>query len=217
MPFPGALHNRFAADRLASDNAVLLVIDGQVGMARYLSDAVSGRVRNNLQGLAKIAGLYGVPSLFTLATADGADGGVLPELLDLRPDAEHVQRVTSEVLADIETAARLRDLGRHHLLIAGLTSAPLLAETALAALRQRYEVHVVLDASTEDGGDVGAVSIARMAAAGINLTTWVAVLADLATDAGRLAAGLDIHAAVGRYLANYSFPDVYALGLGEAV
>jgi nicotinamidase-related amidase len=206
MPLAGALHNRFA-DRLHPANAMVLVIDGQAGAAQRLPEAVSARVRNNLLGLAKIAGIYGMPSVFAVSDAKGA---VLPDLLALSRADSPVPHKGGGLFDTPQLRDALRDFGRPHLIIAGLTEGNVLVETALDAVRLGYEVHVALDASTEDGGDVGPIGIARMSATGIDLTTWVAVLAECAAADG--PGCREVQEAVGCHLANYSFDGPLALG-----
>ena len=69
--------------------------------------------------------------------------------------------------------------GRHHLIVAALTPDFGLATVALGARRDGLEVHAVLDASAGSEEGAARVGLARMTTAGVHLTSWVAVLAEL--------------------------------------
>ena len=96
----------------------------------------------------------------------------------------------------------MRATGRRTLIMAGLTPGEGIAGPALAAQAHGYTVHVVTDASS--GGSTAAerISTARLSAAGISLTSWVAVMAELASSGAEI--GPSDAAALSHHLARYS-------------
>jgi hypothetical protein len=77
---------------------------------------------------------------------------------------------------------------------------------ALGARRDGLDVHAVLDASAGSEDGAARVGLARMTAAGIHLTSWVAVLAELAAT-GVDTTGGNGCAAVRDNLDNYASRD----------
>jgi hypothetical protein len=178
MVEPVLTHNRFA-ERLRSDDVALVIVDGQ----SHLLSAAAGpygsveALRNNLLGLARLGHAFGVPTVLGVC----AEGGpVLAELPALFGPESLILRDGGSFWDDAASRKAVLAAGRHHLIIASLTPGFGLAATALAARRDGLDVHAVLDASAgaDDGGE--RVGLARMAAAGVHLTSWVAVLAELA-------------------------------------
>src|SRR5579859_4492254 len=174
MVEPLLTHNRFA-ERLRADDTALAIVDAQTGLLSTAAgpNGTAEALRNNLLGLARLARAFSVPTVL----GAGAKGGpVLDELLALFGPGAVVPRIGGGFWDDPASRKSV---------LASLTPDFGLAATALGARRSGLEVHAVLDASTgsDDGGE--RVGIARMTGAGIHLTSWVAVLAELAaTGAG---------------------------------
>ncbi|MEM6342027.1 MAG: isochorismatase family protein, partial [Pseudomonadota bacterium] len=72
--------------------------------------------------------------------------------------------------------------GRKKLVISGLATEVCAAFPAISALRDGYEVYVVIDACADFNPMITEVTTQRLAAAGAIVTTWVAVLAELASN-----------------------------------
>jgi hypothetical protein len=170
-------HNRFA-ERLRADDAVLVIADGQAG---FLADAAGPcgieALGNNLLGLARLADAFGVP---TVLGASASGGPMLRELLELFGPRAVTKRGGGSFWDDAASRRAVLAPGRHHLIVASLAPDFGLAPLALGARRDGLEVHAVLDASSGSDGAGERVGLARMTAAGIHLTGWVAVLAELA-------------------------------------
>ena len=66
--------------------------------------------------------------------------------------------------------------------ISGLATEVCAAFPALSALREGYEVYVVVDACADFNPQITAVTVQRLAAAGAIVTTWVSVLAELSSN-----------------------------------
>jgi nicotinamidase-related amidase len=172
------IHNRFA-ERLRADDAVLVIIDGQASLLSAARPCgAEEALRNNLVGLARLGHAFGLPTVLGVS-AEAARGSVLTELLDLFGATALVRRRPGGFWDDPASRDAVLAHGRHHLIMASLAPHFGIAATALAARADGLEVHVVLDASA--GSDDGAeqVGLARMTAAGVHLTGWVAVLAEL--------------------------------------
>jgi hypothetical protein len=172
MVEPVLTHNRFA-ERLRADDAALAIVDAEAGL---LCDEA---LRNSLLGLARIGHAFGVPTVLGLTVGAEPDP-LMGDLVALFGADAVVRRRTGSFWDDAASRRAVLASGRHHLILAALTPDFGLSSIALGARRDGLEVQAVLDASA--GADDGAarVGLARMTAAGIHLTSWVAVLAELA-------------------------------------
>jgi hypothetical protein len=172
MVEPVLTHNRFA-ERLRADDATLAIVDGQAGLLP------TEALRNNLLGLARLGHAFGVPTVLGVSGATARDP-LLDELLTLFGATAVVRRAGGDFWDDAASRRAVLASGRHHLIVAALTPDFGLARVALGARRDGLDVHAVLDASAGSEDGVARVGLARMTGAGIHLTSWVAVLAELA-------------------------------------
>lgn len=195
MVEPMLTHNRFA-ERLRADDATLVIIDGRAGLSS------TEALQNNLLGLARLGHAFGVPTVLGVSGAVRREP-LLDELLTLFGAEAVVRRPGGDFWDDAASRKAVLASGRHHLIVASLESDFGLAQTTLAARRDGLEVHAVLDASAGSEDGAARVGLARMTAAGIHLTSWVAVLAELAAT-GVDTSGGNGSAAVRDNLDNYA-------------
>lgn len=172
MVEPVLTHNRFA-ERLRADDATLAIVDGHAGLVS------TEALRNNLLGLARLGHAFGVPTVLGVSSGSRANP-LLHELPALFGPKAVVRRSACCFWEDAASRKAVLASGRHHLIVAALTPDFGLASIALGARRDGLEVHAVLDASAGSDDGAARVGLARMTAAGIHLTSWVAVLAELA-------------------------------------
>ena len=195
MVEPVLTHNRFA-ERLRADDATLVIVDGYAGLLS------SEALHNNLLGLARLGHAFGVPTVLGVCGPDKRDP-LFDELLTLFGTEAVVRRAGGEFWDDAASRKAVLAAGRHHLIVASLTPDFGLAPVALGARRDGLEVHAVLDASAGSEDGAARVGLARMTTAGIHLTSWVAVLAELAAT-GVDTSGGNGSAAVRDNLDNYA-------------
>ena len=170
-------------ERLSSDNAALLMIDHQTGLANGVQTQSPTEFVNNVKALASWAKLYKLPTIITTSAADGPNGPIMPAVTSLLPDATIIHR-PGEINAwdNAEFVAAVERLGRKKLLIAGISTEVCLAFVSLSAVAAGYDVYGVLDASGTWNSLVEQAAIARLVQAGIVPITWVAVGAELLID-----------------------------------
>jgi hypothetical protein len=162
-------------------------------------------LRNNLLGLARLGHAFGVPTVLGVSGTAKRDP-LLDELLTLFGAAAVVRRTGGDFWNDTASRQAVLTPGRHHLIVAALTPDFGLAQIALGARRDGLDVHAVLDASAGSEDGAARVGLARMTAAGIHLTSWVAVLAEWAAT-GVDTTGGNGCAAVRDNLDNYASRD----------
>ena len=170
-------------DRLTADNAALLMVDHQTGLANGVQTMSPPEFNNNVKALATLGKLYKLPTIITTSASDGPNGPVMPIVSSLLPDAIVIHR-PGEVNAfhNQDFATAVRKLNRKKLLIAGISTEVCVAFAVLSALKDGYEVYPVIDASGTWDTRVEQAAIARMVQAGAIPITWCAVGAELMGD-----------------------------------
>jgi len=176
-----------AATIARRDDAALLVIDIQerLAVAMPRRDAILSAADK----LMRTAALVGVPVVMTRQYPTGL-GNVEPQL---REAAESVSdsttvlwadKVAFDCFAEPAFSAVLGSTGRRQLVIAGMESHICVVQTALSALRDGFEVHVVGDACCSRDAASHESALARMRDAGAVITTTESVLYELVGEAG---------------------------------
>jgi nicotinamidase-related amidase len=167
-------------DRLTADNAAVLFVDHQTGLANGVQTQSPPEFVNNVKALVTIAQIYKLPAVVTTSAHDGPNGPIMPVVEQGLPNATIVHRPGQINAFDNEDfAAAVKKTGRKKLLIAGISTEVCVALAALSAKDLGYEVYAVLDASGTWSKLVEDAAIARMVQAGIVPITWVAVGAEL--------------------------------------
>jgi len=170
-------------DTITPENAAVLLIDHQTGLANGIQDQSVPEFNIAVKGLVQTAKTYGLPTVATTSAADGPNGPLLPIIVQTLPDAPLVHR-PGEICAfdNPDFRNEVAKTGRSKLLIAGISTEVCVAFAALAAKEAGYEVYAVIDASGTWNKLVQEVAISRMVQAGIKPITWVAVAAELQND-----------------------------------
>ena len=170
-------------ERLTSDNAAVLFIDHQTGLANGVQTQSPPEFINNVRALARIAQIYKLPSIITTSAADGPNGPIMPVVAERLAEATIVHR-PGEINAwdNKDFVAAVEKTGRKKLLIAGISTEVCLAFVSLSAREAGHDVYAVLDASGTWNKLVEEAAIARMVQAGIVRMTWVGVGAELLGD-----------------------------------
>jgi nicotinamidase-related amidase len=170
-------------DRLSADNAAVLFVDHQTGLANGVQTQTPADFINNVKALVTIAQIYKLPSIITTSAYDGPNGPVMPVVDQELPNATRAHR-PGEVNAfdNAEFKAAVKALGRKKLLIAGISTEVCVAFCSLSALDDGYDVYPVLDASGTWNKLVEEAAIMRMVQAGATPMTWCGVGAELLRD-----------------------------------
>jgi len=170
-------------DRITSENAAVLFIDHQTGLANGVQTQHPAEFLNNVKALVALANVHGLPAIVTTSAADGPNGPIMPAVAQGLPNATTVHR-PGEINAwdNADFVAAVEKTGRKKLLVAGISTEVCLAFVALSAKQAGYEVYAVLDASGTWDKRVEDAAIARMVQAGVIPVTWVGVGAELLGD-----------------------------------
>ena len=171
------------ANRLTSENAALLLIDHQTGISNGITDMTQPEFKNNLIALAKIGKMFGLPSVITTSAANGPNGPLIGDIVEILPDAPVIHRPGQiNAWEHEEFVATVKKSGRKKLIMAGVSTDVCLAFAAISAVQDGFDVYAVLDASGTWSPLVAQTAALRMIQAGVIPMTWVAVSAELQND-----------------------------------
>ena len=171
-------------NELTIQNSAVVLIDHQPWVAFAVDSIDKSVLINNVAGLALAAKTLGVP---TVLTSVGAKGSVLADPLfsqisDVFPEVTPVDRTSTNAWSDANLRAAVNATGRRKLVMAGLWTEVCLAQTALSALKDGFEVYFVSDASGGVSKEAHEDAKARMIQAGAKPINWIGVIAEWTAD-----------------------------------
>ena len=167
---------------LTPDNCVFLMIDHQVGLMQFLTSIDPLQLKNNILGHARTAKAFDIPVIMGTSWPTGPNGPTMPELKAIFPEVGVIDRPFVNFWKDETSRKAVEATGRKKLVISGLATEVCAAFPAISALRDGYETYVVIDACADFNPLITDVTMQRLSAAGVIVTTWVAVLAELASN-----------------------------------
>jgi nicotinamidase-related amidase len=152
--------------RLTRDNAVLLLVDHQVGLYTGIRDIDLLQLKHNIVGLTRAMLALKVPVIVT-TTSENMWGPLIPELADVLKGVKSIERTTVNAWDDMRVVEAIKATGRRSLIVTGVSTDVCLAFPAIAALADGFETYAVVDASggfTQSQVDMG---ILRMQQTGV--------------------------------------------------
>jgi len=168
---------------LNPDQCALIVIDIQEKLLAPIFE--KERLVRNSQLLIRLAGILKIPTLLSTQYSKGL-GNTIPEVASLLPEARPVEKVAFSCFgSDVFCSAVKRLPGnRNTLVLCGMESHICVAQTALAALRQGYLVHVASDAVSSRTEWNWKVGLERMRSAGAIISSTEMVVYEALGSAG---------------------------------
>lgn len=170
---------------LRPEDSVLVLIDHQAFQLSNLNSHDPQAIVNNTVGIAKAAKAFGVPTILTSVIAERG-GLIFKQVTDVFPGQEVIDRTFVNTWEDRKVVDAVKATGRKQLIIAGLWTEVCVAMPAIQAVGEGWDVTVITDASGGVSREAHEVAIQRMIAAGINMMTWLAVMAEWQRDWARL-------------------------------
>lgn len=186
---------------LTPQNAAFIVIDYQPVQVNSIVSMDRPALVKNIVGTAKTAVAYGLPIVHsTVNVKTGLNKPPISQLQKVLADYPTYDRTTINSWEDVEFQKAVKATGRKKLIMTALWTEACLTFPALDALKEGYEVYVVVDA-------VGGTSVAshdmalrRIEQAGGKMITLVQLLCELQRDWKRtdtVPAFLDINIELG--------------------
>lgn len=167
---------------LNPQNSALILIDFQPQMTFGVANIDRQTLFNNVMLLAKAAKIFNVPTILTTVETKSFSGNMWPQLLDIFPGQEPVERSSMNSWEDAKLVEAVVATGRKKLIMAALWTEVCLTFPALEALRAGYEVYAVEDASGGTSVAAHNAAMRRIEQAGVVPVTALQVLLEYQRD-----------------------------------
>jgi nicotinamidase-related amidase len=138
-------YSEIARHPLESDQCVLIVVDIQEKLLPPIFQ--KDQLVSNSKLLIRAAGVLKIPAVISTQYSKGL-GQTVPEIASLLPETEAIDKDRFSCFGSDSFCALLKRLpgNRNTLLLCGMESHICVMQTALAALREGYILHVASDA-----------------------------------------------------------------------
>jgi nicotinamidase-related amidase len=153
-------------ERLTRDNAVLLLVDHQIGLYTGVRDIDTLSLKHNIVGLTRSMLALKVPVIVT-TTTEKMWGPLIPELAEALRGIKPIERTTVNAWDDKRVVEAVKATGRRKLVVTGISTDVCLAFPAIAALADGFESYAVIDASGGFSRTQVDMGVLRMQQAGV--------------------------------------------------
>jgi len=170
---------------LTPQNAVLALIDYQPEQYAGVASVGHGELLAHVTMLGRIATSFELPVVLSTVYVKHGMSGTNAELLEALPGVPEIDRTTMNSWEDPEFRGAVERTGRKKLVIAGLWTEVCVAFPTLDALRDGYEVSVVVDAIGGVSRVAHEAAMQRMIQAGAKPISVLGLACELQRDWGR--------------------------------
>jgi len=168
---------------LTPENCQMIFIDQQPQMAFGVQSIDRQVLKNNVVGLAKAAKVFNIPTTITTVETESFSGNTFPELLDVFPEQDILERTSMNSWDDQKVRDALAKNGKKKVVVSGLWTEVCNNTFALCAMLEGgYEIYMVADASGGTSKEAHDYAMQRMIQAGVIPVTWQQVLLEWQRD-----------------------------------
>src|SRR6266403_5041718 len=159
------------------EDSAIVFIDHQPQMLFGVEGINRASLINNVTLIAKAAKEFGVPAVLTAVETEGFSGYVFPQLLDVFPGQEVVERSSMNSWDSEGFRNAIKATGRKNILMTGLWTEVCICWPTIEMLAEGYNIYVVEDCCGATSGVAQEAALSRMVQAGaVRLTTIPALL-----------------------------------------
>ncbi|MEB6410669.1 MULTISPECIES: hydrolase [Enterobacter] len=171
---------------LTPANCQVIFIDHQPQMAFGVQSIDRQVLKNNTVALAKAAKVFNIPTIITTVETESFSGNTYPELLDVFPGQDVLERTSMNSWDDQKVRDALKANGKKKVVVAGLWTEVCNNSFALCAMLEGdYEIYMVADASGGTSKEAHDYAMQRMIQAGVIPVTWQQVMLEWQRDWAR--------------------------------
>jgi len=163
----------------------LVMIDYQSQMAFATHSIDPVQLRSNAALVANAAAGFGASTILTTVAAKSFSGPMFDEVTAPFPDLKLLDRTSMNTWEDAAVIARINEIGKSRIVLAGLWTSVCIVGPALSALDQGFEVYVVSDACGDVSTEAHERAMQRMVQAGAQPITSLQYLLELQRDWAR--------------------------------
>ncbi len=173
-------------DVLTPTNCQMIFIDQQPQMAFGVQSMDRQALKNNTVALAKAARAFAIPTIITTVETASFSGHTYPELLDVFPGHDILERSSMNSWDDQKVRDALAANGKKKVVVSGLWTEVCNNSFALCAMAEgQYEIYMVADASGGTSREAHDYAMQRMIQAGVIPVTWQQVMLEWQRDWAR--------------------------------
>ncbi len=171
---------------LTPKNSALLIIDYQPLQVSSIVSMDRRTLVTNIVAVAKVAKLYGLPIvLSTVNVKTGANAPTIHQVAEVLAGIDAFDRTTINAWEDEQFVSAVKATGRKKLIMTALWTEACLSFPALDALREGYEVYLVVDAVGGTSVEAHRAALERLVQADAQPTSVVQLLCELQRDWAR--------------------------------
>lgn len=163
------------------DSAVVF-IDHQPQMLFGVGGIDRASFINNVTLIAKAAKEFKVPAVLTAVETEGFSGYVFPQLLDVFPGQEVIERSSMNSWDSEGFRNAIKATGRKNILMTGLWTEVCIAWPTIEMLGAGYNIYVVEDCCGATSAVAHEAALSRMVQAGAIRTTTIAAILEWQRD-----------------------------------
>lgn len=183
-----AIRDQLSDHLLTPKNAALVIIDYQPVQVGSIRSMDRQQLVQNIVRVATTAKTYTLPIVVsTVNVKTGRNEPTIPQLQEVLPGIEQLDRTTINVWEDVEFAAAVKATGRKKLIMTALWTEACLTFPSLDAMREGFEVYPVVDAVGGTSLEAHRAGLERIAQAGGKPVSWVQLICELQRDWARSA------------------------------
>jgi nicotinamidase-related amidase len=175
---PARAYSEVARQPLEADRCALLVVDMQQKLLPPIFQ--KDQLVRNAKLLIRAAGILKIPAIVSTQYAKGL-GRTVPEIASLLPETEAIDKNLFSCFGSDVFCTLLKRLpgNRNTLLLCGMESHICVTQTALAALREGYLLHIASDAVSSRTEWNWKIGLDRMRAAGAIISSTEMMIYEL--------------------------------------
>jgi nicotinamidase-related amidase len=176
-----------ASDHLLTPrNSALIIIDYQPVQVNSIASMDRQLLVNNIVGVAKMGVVYGLPIIHsTVNVKSGLNKPPIPQLRKALKEVPTIDRTSINSWEDVEFVQAVKATNRKKLIMTALWTEACLTFPALDALKEGYEVYVVVDAVGGTSVAAHDAALRRIEQAGGKMISWAQMLCELQRDWAR--------------------------------
>lgn len=192
---------------ISPTNHALVLIDFQSQMAFATKSIDAVALRNNAALISHAAAGFGVSTILTTVAEKSFSGPMFEEISGAFGGQPMLDRTSMNTWEDEAVIARVNQIGKGRIVLAGLWTSVCIVGPALSALDQGFEVYVIADACGDVSEEAHERAMERMVQAGARPMTALQYLLELQRDWAR-AGTYDLTTGIAK-----RFGGAYGLGI----
>ena len=192
---------------LNPNDHTLILIDFQSQMAFATKSIDAVALRNNAAVVSHAAAGFGASTILTTVAEKSFSGPMFDEVTEPFGGQAMLDRTSMNCWEDAAVIAKVNEIGKSRIVLAGLWTSVCIVGPALSALEQGFEVYVIADACGDVSEEAHERAMDRMVQAGARPMTSLQYLLELQRDWGR-AETYDLTTCIAK-----KFGGAYGLGI----